>query len=210
MPPSTRDPVLASRGGSRSVETAPAGSALSWPWHGARLGRCPAGKPCATLLCPPPPPNTPSPRHLPDNCPPRGAHSSPPPPPPCLEGLCDATAVPKNLGFDPNRTASEFEAAEGTASPACCGDRDAALWHWCVVPPQGETEAGGGGGMTGAGRVGRAWHEEPAWGRQAPEERSLCVGWAGGAGGALGPAPGLSAPAPCRAGNASRNAGPQF
>lgn len=68
----------------------------------------------------------------------------------------------------------------------------------------------GGGGMTGAGRVGRAWHEEPAWGRQAPEERSLCVGWAGGAGGALGPAPGLSAPAPCRAGNASRNAGPQF
>uniref|UniRef100_A0A663DQS8 EMI domain-containing protein n=1 Tax=Aquila chrysaetos chrysaetos TaxID=223781 RepID=A0A663DQS8_AQUCH len=49
--------------------------------------------------------------------------------------------------------------------------------------------------MTGAGRVGRAWHEEPAWGRQAPEERSLCVGWAGGAGGALGPAPGLSAPA---------------
>ncbi|XP_074410422.1 EMI domain-containing protein 1 isoform X1 [Zonotrichia albicollis] len=75
MPPGT---PLARQGGSRSVVTAPAGSAPAQPWHGARLGRCPAGKPCATPLSPPPPA---PPRQLS----PRGARLSLLPPPPSLQ-----------------------------------------------------------------------------------------------------------------------------
>lgn len=140
--------------------------------------------------CAPPPP----PRQLS----PCGAHSSPPPPPPCLQGLCSTAVVPKSLGFDPNRTVSEFRATEGTASPACRGDRgagrcDTGVPSFC----RGKLRPGGMPGQAGWAEPGM--RSRRGAGRR-PKKGAFVWGGLGVQGGAPGPAPGQPAPAPCRPG----------
>lgn len=194
----------------RSVETAaPASSAFSWPWHGAPAWDAARPESPVPPCCDTPPSPPPPPRQL--WCvPPPSQYPLVPPPTSLLAGAAQRRGGPKTAQILPQIVQPQ------SSEPLGVGGTHGVVALVCVSPPslvcRGETEAGGGwpGGQSlacgaGVGQGGR------------PKERSLCVGWAGGArrrrGGARGgpgPAPdqvGASA-VPCR--ECSRNVGPQF